>query len=218
MASYRYLTLAIDCALSGLFDAIATAPLTKATLHMAGVDEPGHTEILARRTRTDNYAMMLYSPRIAVALVTIHQSVASVAATLTPQSIARVIELAGHALRKIRGKEPKIGVLALNPHAGEGGLFGDEESRVIGPAIELAARRGLAGRRAARSRRGVHAARARPLRRPRGDVSRPGSDPLQDPVVPRRRERDTGPAFVRTSPDHGTAYDIAGAASRTHRA
>lgn len=209
MASYRYLTLAIDCVLSGLFDAIATAPLTKATLHMAGVGEPGHTEILARRTRTDDYAMMLYSPRIAVALVTIHQSVASVAASLTPQSIARVIELAGRALRKIRGKEPKIGVLALNPHAGEGGLFGDEEARVIGPAIELARAAGWQVEGPL-----VPDAAFTPvaLGRCDGHVAMyhdQGLIPFKMLSFRDGVNVTLGLPFVRTSPDHGTAYDIA---------
>lgn len=209
MVSYRYLTLAIDAAMSGIFDAIATAPITKSTLRMAGIDEPGHTEILAKRTRAENYAMMLYSPRIAVALVTIHQSIESVSKALSVQSITHAIDLAGRTLRKIRGKEPRIGVLGLNPHAGEGGLFGDEEARVIKPAIELARASGwqVEGPLVPDA---VFTPSA--LGRFDGHVAMyhdQGLIPFKMLSFQDGVNVTMGLPIVRTSPDHGTAYDIA---------
>jgi len=135
-ASYRYITSAIEGAMRGTFGAIVTAPITKTTLHMAGIHEPGHTEIFARLTGTQDYAMMLYSPRIAVSLVTCHQSLRSVPDALTIEGIQRVTALTGRTLRMIRGKEPKIAVLGLNPHAGEEGMFGDEDREIVAPAVE----------------------------------------------------------------------------------
>lgn len=209
MATYRYLTLAIDAAVSRLFDAVTTAPLTKATLHMAGIDDPGHTEILARRTNTSNYAMMLYSPRIAVSLVTIHQSIASVPASLTADSIARVIDLAGRTLERIRGRRPRLAVVALNPHAGEGGLFGDEEARAIVPAIER-------GRSAGWQVDGplVPDAAFTPsaLGRYDGHVVMyhdQGLIPFKMLSFHDGVNVTMGLPIIRTSPDHGTAYDIA---------
>lgn len=138
-AGYAYVNLAIDAALAGQVTAVATAPLNKEAMHMAGINFPGHTEIFAARTGSDRWCMMQYSEEITCTFVTVHVGYAEVPALLTQERILEVIELTSEALQNIRGKKPKIVVCGLNPHAGEHGLFGDrEEERIIIPAIETA--------------------------------------------------------------------------------
>ncbi len=208
-ASYDCLLLAIEQTLAGRFAAITTAPLTKRALHLAGIDEPGHTEILARRTGAPRAAMMLYSERIAVGLVTIHQELASVPGSLSIEAIFDTIELTGATLRRIRGHHPRLGVLGLNPHAGEGGLFGDEEGRIIAPAIERARAAGwqvegplvpdAAFTQAALGRFDAHVVMYHDQ----------GLIPFKMLSFHDGVNVTMGLPIVRTSPDHGTAYDIA---------
>ncbi len=158
-AAYRSLVSAIDLAQSGLVDAIVTAPLNKESLHLAGHHYPGHTEILAERCGVAEYAMMLHLPEpalrpvrallsggklatgevgsegISIVHVTLHTSVASVPGLLTEEAVAEKIGLMDQFLRSAGNSRRAIGVCALNPHGGEHGLFGDEESRVIEPAV-----------------------------------------------------------------------------------
>ena len=143
-AAYEYVTAAIDEALAGRIDAIATGPLHKEALHAAGIPFPGHTEILASRTNTPRHCMMLTSEAITCSLVTVHVGYRAVPALLTVQSVRDTIELTAGAMRRIRGREPRLLVCGLNPHAGEHGLFGDrEEERVIAPAIGAARAAGI---------------------------------------------------------------------------
>ena len=127
----------------GLADALVTAPINKAAMHAAGVNFPGHTEMLAALTRTSSPCMAFDSPKLFVSLATIHEAVRDVPALLNTPSLVRTIRLTAQACAKRKGGRPRIGVLALNPHAGEGGLFGDEEARIITPAIEAARREGI---------------------------------------------------------------------------
>ncbi|MBL8851590.1 MAG: 4-hydroxythreonine-4-phosphate dehydrogenase PdxA [Planctomycetaceae bacterium] len=142
--AYRSLRAAIDAALSGEVDGIVTAPLNKLALHQAGHDVPGHTEILAEACGVRDVAMMLYLPAgptvkspygLGVAHVTLHTSIASVPGLLTEGAIASTTRLVDGFMRQMGCIAPRIGVCALNPHAGEGGLFGDEEQRIIAPAV-----------------------------------------------------------------------------------
>ncbi len=143
-AAYRYFTQAIDDALVGRVDAIATAPLNKESLHAAGFPFPGHTEILAARTNAERSCMMLTADAITCSLVTVHVGYREVPQLLTTERILDVIELTAAAMERMRGRSPKLLVCGLNPHAGEHGLFGDrEEERVIAPAIEAARARGI---------------------------------------------------------------------------
>jgi 4-hydroxythreonine-4-phosphate dehydrogenase len=143
-AAYRYFTFAIDQALAGFVDAIATAPINKESLHAAGFPFPGHTEILATRTSAARSCMMLTAPEITCSLVTVHVGYRDVPALLTTQRVLDTIELTAAAMERIRGRKPKLLVCGLNPHAGEHGLFGDrEEERVIVPAIEAARAKGI---------------------------------------------------------------------------
>ena len=208
-ASYRYITLAIDGAMGGLFDGIATAPITKATLQMAGYHEPGHTEILGHRTGSKDFAMMLYSPRLAVSFATIHQSLRSVPDDLTTAKIRRVTHLTAQTIRRIRGREPRLAILGLNPHAGEDRMFGHEEHDVIVPAIEQCRADGLhvEGPIPPDAAFMPHA-----LERFDAHVTMyhdQGSIPFKMISLHDGVNVTLGLPIVRTSPDHGTAYDVA---------
>jgi 4-hydroxythreonine-4-phosphate dehydrogenase len=135
---------AVQFALSDQIDAMVTAPLSKKGLHLAGYDFPGHTEFLAYLTATQKFAMMFVSDKFKLILVTTHLALSQVANAISKKQILEKILLAEETLRKYFGiKKPKIGVCALNPHAGEGGIFGTEEKRFILPAIKLAQKRGI---------------------------------------------------------------------------
>jgi len=142
--AYHSLRSAIDAALASEVDAIVTAPLNKLALHLAGHDVPGHTEILAEACGVRDVAMMLYLPAgptvksthgLGVAHVTLHTSIASVPGLLSVEAITSTTRLVDGFMRQMGCAAPRIGVCALNPHAGEGGLFGDEEERIIAPAV-----------------------------------------------------------------------------------
>jgi len=213
-----YLTAAIDDALDGRIDAIATAPINKYALKMAGIPFDGHTEILAHRTGTRNVAMMLAGDRLKVVLATIHIPLAQVPATLRTETIAEIIALTDHSLKTRFGiQSPRIAVAGLNPHAGEGGLFGNEEERIIEPAIDAAVRRGI-------DASGPH---------PPDTVFFTASRGACDVVIAMYHDQGLGPfkmihfvdgvnttlglPIIRTSVDHGTAYDIAGTGQASAR-
>lgn len=209
-AAYSYIDLAIQAALSGKINAVTTAPINKESLHMAGHNYPGHTEIFAERAASDRWCMMQYSEKITCTFVTVHCGYKDVPALLTVQRILDTIELTDEAIRRIRGRSAKILVCGLNPHAGEHGLFGDrEEERVIQPAIDAAREKGidLEG----------------PL--PPDTVFLPNKLASCDAIVCMYHDQGHIPVkalafeeavnttlglrIVRTSVDHGTAFDIA---------
>ncbi len=161
-AAFEFLATAIDLALAGRIDAITTLPLNKHALHLGGIDHPGHTEILAERCGVTDHAMMLYmetSPAssdelgtasarqgsgLGVVHVTLHVALRKVFTLLTEESILSKIRLADEAMRPLTDRQsPRIAVTALNPHAGEDGLFGDEEETIIRPAVIAAREQGL---------------------------------------------------------------------------
>lgn len=143
LAAYRSIMRSIDLALVGEVDGVVTAPISKAALHLAGIHESGHTEIFAKATGSQNYALMLTGPGISCVFVTCHQSLATVAASLTSERIVEVSLLADAALRSMFGRPPKLGLLALNPHAGEQGIFGREEIEILLPAVQTARSQGV---------------------------------------------------------------------------
>lgn len=209
-AAYTYLTAAIDAALTGEIDAIATAPLNKLALHLAGVDFPGHTEILADRTGTRDYCMMLTSKNLTCSFVTAHVGYAKVPALLTQQRILDNIRLTHQAMKRLRGREPKLVTCGLNPHAGEQGLFGErEEEKTIIPAVEAA--RGL----------GIDIEGPYPpdtvflkWRRESTDAficmyHDQGHIPFKALAFEEGVNITLGLPIIRTSVDHGTALDIA---------
>jgi 4-hydroxythreonine-4-phosphate dehydrogenase len=151
-ASYQAVRAAAELALQKKVDAIVTAPLNKAALHAAGHRYPGHTELLAEMCGVSDFAMMLYLPPgasvrsshgLGVVHVTLHQSLRSVFANLTSATIVARCRLADGAMRRLGVAHPRLAVCALNPHAGEDGLFGDEERTIIAPAVVDACREGL---------------------------------------------------------------------------
>src|SRR5207237_390397 len=143
-AAYDFLCAAIDFTLAGAADAIVTCPLHKEGLHAAGVPHPGHTEILAERTGAREFAMMLYArgPQLPEGLgvvhVTLHMSLSEVFQHITTAGVLEKIHLIAQVLRRLKDRPPRIGVAALNPHSSDGGLFGDEEARLLQPAVARA--------------------------------------------------------------------------------
>ncbi|SDF73641.1 4-hydroxythreonine-4-phosphate dehydrogenase PdxA [Sporolituus thermophilus] len=142
-AAYEYLAKAVALAMSGKVGAIATAPLHKEALNAAGYPFPGHTEILAHLSGTRDYAMMLASDKLRVIHVTTHVALRKACDLINKDRVLRVIQLADQAVRALGIDRPRIAVAGLNPHSGEGGLFGNEEIAEIIPAVEEAKRRGF---------------------------------------------------------------------------
>ena len=138
-AAYRYIESAIGAATAGEVDAVVTAPIHKEALNSAGVMHPGHTEIFAELTGAQRHCMMLTSSEITCSFVSSHIGLKDVPSAITTERIVEVIELSEQAMCKLRGRQPRMVVCGLNPHAGEHGLFGErEEERLIAPAVELA--------------------------------------------------------------------------------
>ena len=217
-AAYDYLIAATDLALSGRIDAITTLPLNKEALHAAGVNHPGHTEVLAERCGTPDHAMMLYlgpptaggDAGLGVVHVTLHMALREVFEQITEESVYSKILLADRALRPLTGgRPPRVAVAALNPHAGEGGLFGSEEREIIEPAVSRASRSGVHAT-------GPVAADTLFARAVAGEFDAvvamyhdQGHVALKTLGFDRAVNVTLGLPIVRTSVAHGTAYDIA---------
>lgn len=208
--SFDYIEQAIAAALEGKVDGVVTNPINKESWHAAGIRYPGHTELFAERCDTDRFCMMMYSPAFSVAMVTTHVGYHEVPTLMTTDRIVEVIDLAAETIQKIENRPARLVCLGLNPHAGEGGLFGNqEEEKIIVPAIEIAREKGI-------------------------DIE--GPLPPDTGFLPSRRKStdcficmyhdqalipfkalnfDTGVnvtlglPMIRTSVDHGTAFDIA---------
>ncbi|MBK8092454.1 MAG: 4-hydroxythreonine-4-phosphate dehydrogenase PdxA [Verrucomicrobiaceae bacterium] len=143
-AGYRYVEKSIQAALAGQVAAVATAPLNKEALHAAGITYPGHTEMFAEKMAAQHSCMTFFSQEMICSLVTVHIGYQDVVPALTTQRILEVITLTEAAVRRVRGKKPRLAVLGLNPHAGEHGLFGrGEEENIIAPAIAAARSQGI---------------------------------------------------------------------------
>ncbi|MEE9613825.1 MAG: 4-hydroxythreonine-4-phosphate dehydrogenase PdxA, partial [Thermodesulfobacteriota bacterium] len=143
-AMLSYIEEAVCMAKGGDVDAVVTAPISKEAAGKAGFRFPGHTEFLAHLTGTKDFAMMLGGDKLKVVLVTIHEPLRRVPRLITGKRILKTLCIADESFRKYFGvKRPRIAVAGLNPHAGEGGLFGDEERRIIAPAIKRARVRGI---------------------------------------------------------------------------
>jgi 4-hydroxythreonine-4-phosphate dehydrogenase len=208
-AAYAYVCTAIDDAMVGTIRAIVTAPLNKASMHAGGIDYPGHTEILAERSNTRHYAMLLANRELRVLLVTIHIALVDVSARINIESELHAIRLAQAACRQMGIERPRVAVAALNPHAGEHGKFGREEIDTIAPAI------------AAARRENIDASGPWPgdtifMRARRGDFDivvaqyhDQGLIPVKYLGVEEGVNVTVGLPFIRTSVDHGTAFDIA---------
>jgi 4-hydroxythreonine-4-phosphate dehydrogenase len=210
-AMAAYIEEAVHLQQAGVLAAMVTCPIGKKTLQEAGYPYPGHTEMLAALCGAGEYAMMMAGDRLRVTLVTIHLPLAAVAAMVTREQVLQVIALTSRSLREDFGIEaPRLAVAGLNPHAGENGLFGDEEQRVIAPAVTAAQEMGYQA--------------VGPL--PPDTVFHQAAAGRYDAVVCMYHDQGLIPfkllhfedgvnvtmglPIVRTSVDHGTAYDIAG--------
>jgi len=209
-AAYDFLCRAIDLTMSGQADAIVTAPLHKEGLRAAGLKYPGHTEILAERTGTRSFAMLLWGDGIAVAHVTLHMALRDVFAHLSTTSVLDKIRLLDGILPRLLDRRPRIGVCALNPHASDGGLFGDEEATIIAPAVELARSEGIdvsgpwpSDTLFVRAHHGEFDGIAA-MYHDQGHIA------MKLRCGKRAVNISAGLPIVRTSVAHGTAYDIAG--------
>ena len=215
-AAYEYIRAGIDLALQQRIRAVVTAPINKEALRLADIHYPGHTEILADFSGTKNFAMMLMNNDLRIILVTIHVSLREAIELLSIESELTVIRLAHRAMTQLGIAQPRIAVAGLNPHAGEHGLFGSEDEEIIGPAIELARAEGI---EASGPWPGdtvfMHA------RQGRFDIvvaqyHDQGLIPIKYLGVDEGVNITVGLPFVRTSVDHGTAFDIAGTGKASH--
>ena len=209
-AAVDYVFRACDLAMAGEVDAVVTAPLNKAAMHLAGYDFAGHTELLTERTGAAKVSMLLIGPNLRIVHVSTHVALQEAIARVTPQRVEEVIQLAHDACRALGIAHPRIAVAGLNPHASEGGLFGEEEARRIEPAI-----------RAARAR-GLDVSDPQPpdtvfLRATRGaydivvaQYHDQGHIPMKLLAFDSGVNVSFGLPIIRTSVDHGTAFDIAG--------
>ncbi len=210
-AVINYVKTGARLALNGEIEAIATAPINKAVINKAGYNFSGHTELLAELTKTKDYVMMLAGNRLKVALVTTHCRLNDVAGLLDIERIYMIIEVTDRSLKEYFGlSRPKLAVASLNPHAGEGGLFGDEEERIIAPAVNRAKKAGI-------DAIGPLPADTLFYYASRGDYDvvicmyhDQGLIPLKLLSFQDAVNVTLGLPIIRTSVDHGTAYDIAG--------
>jgi 4-hydroxythreonine-4-phosphate dehydrogenase len=217
-AAFKFIQRAVELAIAGRIDGICTAPLNKEALHAGGHKYPGHTELLAKLSGTEEVSMMLATPKMRVIHVTTHIGLLDAIEKIEPALVERTIRRGHDALVRSGMARPRIAVCAINPHAGEGGLFGrgEEETKII-PGIKAARARGI-------EVEGPLPADTLFFRAGRGDF---------DLVVAMYHDQGHGPVkvlgleagvnitvglpFVRTSVDHGTAFDIAGTGKADER-
>lgn len=207
--AYRCIKRATALAMNGEVKAIATAPLNKEALHLAGHHYPGHTELLAHLTGSKDYAMVLYTDKLKVIHITTHIALRKFLDTLNQDRVKTVIRVADTFLKRVGYDNPRIAVAGVNPHAGENGLFGDEEINIVGPAVDAMKAEGLNV--------------TGPC--PPDTVFMQCHEGMYDMVVAMYHDQGhiplkllgfydgvnitAGLPFIRTSADHGTAFDIA---------
>ena len=209
-AAFRYVERATGLASAGRVGAIATAPLNKEAMHLAGHKYPGHTEILAELTGTKDYAMMLVTDELKVIHVSTHVSLKEAILRATPDRELAVIRLAHESLRELGVGSPGVAVAGLNPHAGENGLFGTEDLEQIAPAVDAAVEEGI-------DASGPHPPDTVMMRARTGafdivvvQYHDQGHIPIKLMGFDTGVNVTVGLPFFRTSVDHGTAFDIAG--------
>ncbi|MCQ8232319.1 MULTISPECIES: D-threonate 4-phosphate dehydrogenase [Pectobacterium] len=207
--AYRCIKKATELAMAGEVHAIATAPLNKEALHSAGHLYPGHTELLAKLTNSRDYAMVLYTDKLKVIHVSTHIALRKFLDTLNRDRVETVIDMADVFLKRVGFTHPRIAVAGVNPHAGENGLFGDEEITIVSPSVEAMKAKGI----------DVYG----PC--PPDTVYLQAYEGQYDMVVAMYHDQGhiplkllgfydgvnitAGLPFIRTSADHGTAFDIA---------
>jgi 4-phospho-D-threonate 3-dehydrogenase / 4-phospho-D-erythronate 3-dehydrogenase len=216
-AAVEYVFKACDLAVEGQVDAVVTGPLNKAAMNLAGFHYAGHTELLAERTGAEKVSMLLVGPTLRVVHVSTHVSLEEAARRVTRERVEQVIDLAERSARALGFARPRIAVAGLNPHASEGGLFGDQEAREIMPAVQAARARGL------------NVSDPQPpdtvfLRAVKGEFDivvamyhDQGHIPMKLLAFDEGVNVSMGLPIIRTSVDHGTAFDIAGTGKASER-
>jgi len=210
-AMVSYIIAAIDMAIQEQISALVTCPINKAAMQLAGFHYNGHTELLKEKTKAGNAVMMLAGSMLRVVPVSIHMPLKAVPAFLTTEKIFETISIASHGLTEYFGlKEPRIAVAGLNPHAGEEGIFGDEEDRVIVPAVVQARKEGF-------DTEGPFPSDTLFYHAKNGSYDAVVCMYHDQGLIPFKMihfndgvNTTLGLPIIRTSVDHGTAYDIAG--------
>ena len=209
-AAAEWIRAGVTGCLAGWFDGLVTAPICKKSLHLAGIQYPGHTEYLAALTHARRFAMLLMGGPLRVALVTRHVPLADVAKALTPAAILEAASLAAEALPWLGVRSRRLGICALNPHAGENGTLGDEESRIIEPALRVLRSRGVEVEGPVPADAIFHHARHGRYGIVVAMYHDQGLAPLKMFAFESGVNLTLGLPILRVSPDHGTAFDIAG--------
>ncbi|MFH1684599.1 MAG: 4-hydroxythreonine-4-phosphate dehydrogenase PdxA [Candidatus Margulisiibacteriota bacterium] len=209
-AAVEYIEKAARLAMDGKIDAMVTAPINKEAMHKAGYKFQGHTELLAARTKAKKYAMMFVSDTLWIMLVTTHVPLKDVSKNLDKKKIVDTIKLAHETLYKLREKKPKIGVAGLNPHAGEAGIFGDEEIKIIKPAVDEARKLGINVKGPISPDAIFYLANIGMFDIVVAMYHDQGLIPLKLLSFNKSVNVTVGLPIIRTSVDHGTGFDIAG--------
>ncbi len=210
-AMVDYILRAVDMAVHNEIQGMVTAPISKVLMHQAGYKYDGHTQLIAHETKAENYVMMLAGDRLRVVLVTIHCALKAVPELLTQKGIYKTIAMTAKALKEDLGFErPRLAVAALNPHAGEEGLFGTEEREMITPAISQAQNLGIDVKGPFPADTLFHQAAAGRFDAVVAMYHDQGLIPLKLLHFSDAVNVTLGLPIIRTSVDHGTAYDIAG--------
>jgi 4-hydroxythreonine-4-phosphate dehydrogenase len=217
-AMVEYILSAVDMCLKGQIAAMVTCPLNKALMNKAGYSYQGHTQLISHLTDTDDYVMMLAGDKLRVTLVTIHCALREVPRMINRENILKTISITASALNKDFGiKNPRIAVTSLNPHAGEEGLFGEEEELIIRPAVRLAIEEGYNVSGPLPADTLYHRAVSGSFDAVVNMYHDQGLIPLKLLHFSDGVNITLGLPIIRTSVDHGTAYDIAGKGVADHR-
>jgi 4-hydroxythreonine-4-phosphate dehydrogenase len=215
-AAFDYIRAGIDLALQKRIRAIVTAPINKEAMRLADIHYPGHTEILADFSGTKDFAMMLMNDDLRVILVTIHVALREALEQVTMETELRTIRLAHHAMTQLGLARPRIAVAGLNPHAGEHGMFGTEDEAIIRPAIQQAQAEGIDASGPWPGDTVFMNARNGQFDMVVAQYHDQGLIPVKYLGVDEGVNITVGLPFVRTSVDHGTAFDIAGTGKASH--
>ena len=217
-AVFRYICAAARLCLDGSVAAMVTAPISKEAMHRAGHAYPGHTELLAELCGSDDFVMMLAGDRLRVSLVTIHEALADVPRLVTFESVLKTIRVTEAGVKRLTGiSRPHLAVTALNPHCGEAGKFGDQERTIIAPAIEAARREGIDACGPLSADTLFHFAMKGGYDGIVAMYHDQGLIPLKMAHFDDGVNITLGLPIIRTSVDHGTAYDLAGTGRASER-
>ena len=215
--SFQAVVKAVDLSLARQIDAMVTAPISKEAWHLAGHYFDGHTGLLAELTQCDNYRMTFASPKLNVMLTTTHIALNEVPGSLSIKRVYETIRLASRFLRELGISSPRIAVCGVNPHAGEGGIFGNEDELIITPAVQQAADENIAVSGPFPSdtifRRAIHGEFDLVV----AQYHDQGLIPVKMVAFDTAVNISVGLPIIRTSVDHGTAFDIAGQSVADHR-